>query len=188
MLLYTIFSASRKGGGYEPSSSTLGPRLCFTLTNINLRGLHSRRRAVPTPFPPRIKTLYKTTTVSTLSQTAYYAPMSFGPTACEGGHGTDQGRSRGREGDKVFALCSHIGRGFSSDPCGVSRELLLSSSPLFLQYLSDVRTEGVVGRSGMGAPAVVCSTACSLYSVYLRAVFYPGHKNYLSVRRIELLC
>ena len=84
--------------------------------------------------------------------------MSFGPPACEGGHGTDQGRSRGREGDKVFALCSHIGRGFSPDPCGVSRELLLSSSPLFLQYLSDVRTEGVGGRSGMGAPAVVCFT------------------------------
>ena len=75
--------------------------------------------------------------------------------ACEGGHGTDRERNRGREGDKVFALCSHIGRGFSPDPCGVSRELLLSSSPLFLQYLSDVRTEGVGGRSGMGATAVV---------------------------------
>ena len=129
-MLYTIFSASRKGGGYEPSSSTLGPRLCFTLTNASLRGLHSRRRTVSTPFPPRIKILYQTATIPALSETGGRTDDSFFSVyfsdgvlrahvlrspACEGGHGTEFEKAGVREDDKATDLCLHEGRSFSSD-------------------------------------------------------------------------
>ena len=90
-------------------------------------------------------------------QTAYYVPMSFGTPACEGGHSTDCEKGRGREIEKdSFCACTENGT-FHFDRTASAGEPL-AVPPCRIVKISNVRTEGVGGRSGMGTPAVVCFT------------------------------
>ena len=83
-------------------------------------------------------------------------------------------KSREREGDKATALCWHKGRNFSSDRAAIAVNCLKSSSTLLDHKISDGRTEGVGGRSGMGTPAVVCFTTPHSYSKNYAGENVPG--------------
>ena len=106
-------------------------------------------------------------------QTAYYVPMSFGPPACEGGHSTDCEKGREREKEKdSFCACTENGT-FHFDRKASAGEPL-AVPPCRIVKISNVRTEGVGGRSGMGTPAVVCFTTPYSYSKNYAGENVPG--------------
>lgn len=66
-------------------------------------------------------------------------------------------KAGGREDDKATDLCLHGGRRFSYDQTATAVNCQKAVQLCPIRKTADVRTEGVGGRSGMSAPAVVCS-------------------------------